>query len=230
LRLFAPLGCGVQTGSGVLLNTLKLQKGDSIAISGCGAVGMSAIMMAKERKAANIIAIDLSDERLKLAGELGATHCINSGDPESTVAEMIHRLLPNGVQYAFDTTAVPQVIESMIESTGIRGKTVVVGATPFDKTIRIQPLKFLNMGKHFIGSVEGDSYPPEVSSAPLVRSRHNPENSLKAIPHLIELNRSGSLLLDKIIKYYKFADFATAFQDLQSGKAIKPVIVFDDED
>ena len=127
---------------------------------------MSAIMAAKERGAATIIAIDLKEERLAIAKELGATHAINGGDAD--VVQQIHQIcpLPAGVKYAFDTTAIPKVIESMIKATGVRGKTVVVGATPFDKTIAIQPLKFLNMGKHFIGSVEGDSYPPEVSSFP----------------------------------------------------------------
>lgn len=163
LKLFAPLGCGIQTGSGAVLNTLDLQHGDSLIVSGCGAVGMSAIMAAKERKAAIIIAVDLKEERLALAKELGATHSINGNDGD--VVQQVRQIcpLPAGVKYAFDTTGVPQVIESMIEATGVRGRTVVVGATPYDKTVAIQPMKFLNLGKQFIGSVEGDSYPPEVS-------------------------------------------------------------------
>lgn len=164
LRLFAPLGCGIQTGSGVVLNTLNLPPGESLAVSGCGAVGMSAIMAAKVRGAIPIIAIDLNEERLVIAKEVGATHTINGGDGD--VVQQIHRIcpLPAGVRYAFDTTAVPKVIESMIEATGMRGKTVVVGATPLDKAVAIQPLRFLNMGKQLIGSVVGDSYPPEVSA------------------------------------------------------------------
>ena len=163
LKLLAPLGCGIQTGTGVVFNTLNLQHGDSLAVSGCGAVGMSAIMAAKVREAATIIAIDLNEERLTIAKELGATHTINSKDGD--MMQQILQILPHpsGLKYAFDTTAVPKVIESMIEATGVRGKTVVVGATPLDQTVAIQPMKFLNMGKHFIGSVEGDSYPPEVS-------------------------------------------------------------------
>lgn len=123
-------------------------------------------MAAKVRGAATIIAIDLNEERLAVAKELGATHTINSKDGD--VVQQIHQILPHpaGLKYAFDTTAVPKVIESMIEATGVRGKTVVVGATPFDQTVAIQPMNFLNMGKHFIGSVEGDSYPPEVSRTP----------------------------------------------------------------
>lgn len=166
LKLFAPLGCGIQTGSGVIFNTLDLQPGDSVAISGCGAVGLSGVMAAKERGAAIIIAVDLNQERLAIAKQLGATHTVNGKDGD--VVKQINQIcpLPAGVKYTFDTSAVPKVIESMIAVTGRKGKTVVVGATPFDQKVSIQPLEFLNMGKHFIGSVEGDSYPPEVSYFP----------------------------------------------------------------
>lgn len=163
LKLFAPLGCGIQTGYGVIVNVLKVQAGDSVIISGCGAVGMSAIMAAKGRAAGTIGAVDIQESRLSLARDLGATHTLNSAD--DSLIEQIREIcpLPAGVKYAFDTTAVPKVIENMIEAVGVRGKTVVVGATPYDKTISIQPLKFLDMGKQFIGSVGGESYPPEVS-------------------------------------------------------------------
>ncbi len=165
LTLFAPLGCGIQTGTGVVWNTLDMKKGESLVVSGCGAVGMSAIMAAKQRCAGTIIAVDINKERLLIAKELGATHSFNGGAED--LVQQIHAVcpLPAGVRYAFDTTAVPKVIESMIQATGVRGRTVVVGATPPDKKISIQPMEFLNMGKQFIGSVEGESYPPEVSRA-----------------------------------------------------------------
>ena len=167
LKLFAPLGCGIQTGSGVAFNTLSIQPGDTFIVAGCGAVGISAIMAAKSRGASIIIAVDIKEERLTLAKEVGATHSFDGR--EEGLVQKVHALcpLPAGVRYAFDTTGNPEVIESMIEATGLRGKTVVVGATPQDKFVRIQPLKFLDMGKHFIGSVEGESYPPEVSSCSL---------------------------------------------------------------
>lgn len=165
LKLFAPLGCGIQTGYGVIVNVLDVQRGDSVIISGCGAVGMSAIMAAKARAAGLIVAVDIREDRLSLAKELGATHILNGA--EEDLIEQIRRIcpLPVGIKYALDTTAVPNVIEKMIEAVGVRGKTVVVGATPYDKTISIQPLKFLDMGKQLVGSVGGESYPPEVSKS-----------------------------------------------------------------
>ena len=162
LKLFAPLGCGIQTGYGVMTNVLDIQPGDSVIISGCGAVGMSAIMAAKIRGAGIIVAVDIQDKRLSIAKDIGATHVLNGGDKD--LIDQVRGIcpLPAGFKYAFDTTAVPSVIEDMIEAVGVRGKTVVVGATPPDKTVSIQPLRFLDMGKQFIGSCEGESYPPEV--------------------------------------------------------------------
>jgi Zn-dependent alcohol dehydrogenase len=170
IKLCSPLGCGIQTGTGVVWNTLDMRQGESIIVSGCGAVGMSAIMAAKIRGATTIIAVDIKTERLKLAKELGATHAFNGLDPD--LIQRIRMICPlrAGVKHAFDTTGVPKVIETMIEAIGVRGQIVVVGATALDKKVGIQPLEFLNMGKRFIGSVEGDSFPPEVSVLPCLHS------------------------------------------------------------
>ncbi len=229
LKLFAPLGCGIQTGAGVVNNTCDVQKGDSLIVSGCGAVGMSAIMAAKARSAAVIIAVDIKDSRLSLAKELGATHVLN-GEEEDLVAQ-VHAIcpLPAGVKFAFDTSGVPRAIESMIEATGVRGKTVVVGATPPDKKISFQPLSFLDMGKHFFGSVEGESFPPEVSRyhGALVRQR-DANRERQSIPYLLRQANQGRFPLERIVKHYHYTDFASAFRDMHVGIAIKPILVWND--
>jgi Zn-dependent alcohol dehydrogenase len=163
IKQFAPLGCGVQTGYGVVVNKLNLQPGDSFIVSGCGAVGLSAIMAAKARGAKTIIAVDLQEPRLAIAKEVGATHVVNGASKD--LIEEIRAIapLPVGVKYALDTTAVPKVIEDMIEAVGVQGKVVIVGATPPDKFVQIQPLKFLDAGKQLLGCVGGESYPAEVS-------------------------------------------------------------------
>lgn len=81
LQLFAPLGCGMQTGAGAILNTLNVQPGSSVVIFGTGCVGLSGVMATKIRRARVIIAVDLQPERLALARELGATHAIRGDDP-----------------------------------------------------------------------------------------------------------------------------------------------------
>jgi Zn-dependent alcohol dehydrogenase len=127
LALFAPLGCGLQTGAGAILTTLNVQAGKTVAIFGVGSVGMSAVMAAKIRGAQEIIAIDLNQSRLDLAKSLGATSTIlgNDADIISKIKEISP---PNGVHYALDCSGVPAVIETMINCLGSRGRAASVGA------------------------------------------------------------------------------------------------------
>lgn len=127
LALFAPLGCGLQTGAGAILNTLDVQNGSSVAVFGAGSVGMSAIMAAKLRKSVIIIAIDLQQSRLDLASQVGATHTLLGNDP-GLVSKIRQLAPPNGVKYAVDCSGVPAVVETMIECLGSRGHATSVGA------------------------------------------------------------------------------------------------------
>ncbi|KAG5941089.1 hypothetical protein E4U53_007475, partial [Claviceps sorghi] len=129
LALFAPLGCGLQTGAGAVLNTLDVQAGKSVAVFGAGSVGMSAIMAAKMRRAKPIIAIDLRPSRLHLASELGATHTLH-GDDADLISKVKEIGLRNGVDYAVDCSGVPAVVSAMMECLGRRGHATSVGAPP----------------------------------------------------------------------------------------------------
>lgn len=127
VSLFAPLGCGFQTGAGAVLNTLDVQAGKSVAIFGVGSVGMSAVMAAKIRGAKEIIAIDLQQSRLDLAKKLGATHGVLGNEPQ--LIEKIQQIAPpNGVDYAVDCSGVPSVVDKMIQCLGTRGAATSVGA------------------------------------------------------------------------------------------------------
>jgi Zn-dependent alcohol dehydrogenase len=127
LALFAPLGCGLQTGAGAILNTLDVQVGKTVAIFGVGSVGMSAVMAAKIRGAKEIIAIDLQQSRLDLAKSLGATSTILGNDAD--IILKIKRISPpNGVHYGLDCSGAPAVIETMINCLGSRGRATSVGA------------------------------------------------------------------------------------------------------
>lgn len=127
LALWAPLGCGLQTGAGCVLNTLNVQEGDTIAVFGVGSVGMSAVMAANIRKAKEIIAVDLQQSRLDLAKKLGATQTLLGNDPD--LLEKIREMAPpNGVNYAVDCSGVPKVVEVMVDCLGTRGKGASVGA------------------------------------------------------------------------------------------------------
>ncbi|KAJ2979087.1 hypothetical protein NQ176_g3454 [Zarea fungicola] len=162
LGLMAPLGCGVQTGVGTVLNCLKVKRGMSIAVFGAGSVGLSAIMAAKFQGAGVIIAIDIDEGRLRLAQEIGATHAIRGGNNDEVVRKITEICNGRGVQRAMDATGNIGVIEAMVKSLMVRGQAALVGAPAVGKTASIEIISFLNGGKELIGAVEGDCFPPKV--------------------------------------------------------------------
>ena len=161
LKVFAPLGCGLQTGAGAVLNTLNVQPDSTVAILGVGSVGLSAIMASKIRKAKVIIAVDIQDSRLELAKELGATMTINSKGVN--VVEEIKKVCPpTGVKYALDCSGVPAVIEQMIDSLTTRGRACSVGAPSPGKRAAVDIFSHLIMGREYVGCHQGESVAREV--------------------------------------------------------------------
>ena len=140
---------------------LKPQPQQPVVICGIGAVGLTAVMAAKYLGVQQVIAVDLVDERLKLAEELGATHIINSKhDPD--LVKSIKALTHGGANFAVDCTGVVPVIEMMIECIGPRGVAATVGVPPQGKKIQIDPLTFLLENNTYVGVIEGDSVPRDV--------------------------------------------------------------------
>ena len=161
LGLFSPLGCGVQTGVGAIMNALDVQSGKTGAIFGVGSVGMSAVMAAKMRGASVIIAVDLELERLKLAEKLGATHTVVGSD-ENVVAQIQAISGSNGVDYSVDCAGIPSVVEKALDCLGTRGKAATVGAPAPGKRAGVDVFAQLVMGRQYIGCCEGDSDPQKV--------------------------------------------------------------------
>lgn len=162
LAIYAPLGCGFQTGAGTVLNVLKPQPQHSIVICGIGGVGLAAVMAAKYLGVEQIIAIDLVEERLNLARELGATHTLNSRQ-DADVVRSVRDLTSGGASFAVDCTGVVAVIEMLVDCVGPRGVIAAVGVPPAGKKMQINPLTFLLENKTFVGVIEGDSVPEVVS-------------------------------------------------------------------
>ena len=162
MAVYAPLGCGFQTGAGTILNVLKPAPEQSVVVCGLGSVGLAAVMAAKYVGVKNIIAVDLIDEKLEMAQELGATEAINS-QHDSNVAKTIKGLTDGGANFAIDCTGVCPVIEMLIECIGPRGTVATVGVPPVGKKIQIDPLEFLLANKTYVGVIEGDSVPSKVS-------------------------------------------------------------------
>ncbi len=169
LALYAPLGCGMQTGAGAVLNALRVTRGSSVAVFGVGSVGMAAVMAAARiAGAGTVIAVDLQAARLEMAKRLGATHGVLAGggggrDGGSVVGRVRGICPPNGVDFAVDCTGVPAVIRDMIDCLGTRGRGATVGAPGFGKSVSVDVMEHLTYGKEYVGCCEGDSLPSEVS-------------------------------------------------------------------
>lgn len=164
MGVYAAMGCGFQTGAGTVLNVLKPKKEDSVAIFGMGGVGLAALMAAKYLGVQKIVAIDLLNFKLDLAKELGATDVVNPkdvGDVVKHVKEVCNGT--SGATFAIDCTGVLKVIEQCIESIAPCGTAVTVGVPPTESKISIDPLTFLLENKKYIGVIEGDSVPSQVS-------------------------------------------------------------------
>jgi len=204
LEQFGPLACSGQTGAGAVLNVMRPHPGDSLAIFGVGAVGLSAVMAAKIAGCDPIVAVDVHEHRLALAQELGATCTIDYKSYPDVVAT-IRNLTGSGVRYAADTSAVPAVLRQAIESLMPGGSCVLLGSAPKGTDASFE-MPFLQQGRSVRGVVQGDSVPKEF------------------IPKLVDLVVAGKFPIERMIKFYDFADINLAAQESSSGKTIKPVL------
>ncbi len=206
LEKMGPLGCGVQTGAGAVLNAAGLRYGESAAILGCGTVGLSAIMAARLAGAIPIIASDLLDTRLKLAKELGATHTLNAG--KVNPVEEIKKITGNGVYYAFECIGRADTIRQAIDAIRTPGGTAVItGAPPVGTEIKLESMEMLQ--KTIKGNLGGNSVPSVF------------------IPALVEFWRDGRFPLDRLIsKVYSLNDVNNALADMEEGTVVKPIIRF----
>ena len=204
LEILGPLGCGFQTGAGAVLNSLAARPGSSIVIYGAGAVGLAGVMAAKIAGCSTIVAVDLHDNRLALAKEVGATHSINA-KTTADVTAAVRDFTGGGSQYALDTTGVPAVIRGAVDALRATGTCVIVGVVMGD--ISFSASGFLD-GKSVHGVIEGDAYPADF------------------IPKLIEWHRRGMFPIEKLVKTYRLDQINEAQHDSESGATIKPIFIF----
>ena len=202
LDVLAPLGCGVQTGAGSVFNVLRPQAGSSIAIFGTGSVGLSALMAARVVGCTPIIGIDVVPKRLTLAESLGATHTI---DPrQDDPIEAIRQITGGGVDYSFETTALPAVFGQALKCLAAMGTCGTV--VPPDCTEHGVDLSSLIRGCKVCGIIEGECV------------------SAVAIPQMVELYRQGLFPIDRLITTYGFDQINQAAADSLNGATVKPVL------
>ncbi len=209
LEKLGPLGCGVITGAGGVIEALKVGFGDTIAIFGTGGVGLSAVMAAKLVGAKRVIAVDLSAERLELARELGATDCFK-GDEED-LAVRIRAVTGRGVDFTFNTTNAQKVHTLALEVLAMNGTAGFVAAPLPGPEGPWAPQMFAMLagGKQLRGILGGDAYPTTF------------------LPQIAEYWRQGKFPFDRMLSFYPFAEIDRAFADARSGKAIKPVLLME---
>jgi aryl-alcohol dehydrogenase len=207
LDVVAPFGCGIQTGAGAVLNTLRPQAGTSIAVFGTGTVGLSAVMAAQLSGCTTIIGIDVRPTRLELARELGATVVIDASTTDAV--EEIKRVTGGaGVEFSIDSTGSPQVLAQAVYCTGPGGTCGLIGAPPFGTEVSLDVNQILALGRSLRGIVEGESVADVF------------------LPRLIELWQQGRFPVERIISYYDFDEIDRAAHDAEEGTVIKPVLRF----
>lgn len=211
LKLLGPLACGVMTGAGGMLNTLRPEPGSSVVIFGCGTVGLSALMASKIIGCDPRIVVDNKQSRLDLATELGATHTVLAA-PGVDVLQAIRALTDGlGAHAAFESSGVKSVIRVALDSLRELGTLVMTGVLPQGETVEFDAWSLLR-GRRVIGSVMGDTL-PEVF-----------------IPQLVEYYRQGLLPLEKISRLYPLTDINQAIADGISGDVVKAIVVMPHQD
>ena len=203
LELLGPLACGLATGAGAVLNEARPRLGDSILVAGVGAVGLAAIMAARNSGVTRIIAVDIHENRLELATEFGATDTINSSSAD--IISAVEGITGSTVDFAFDCTGVIGVIEAIAETVGMLGTLVLIGGAPAGASFSLDHLATL-WGKRVIGVLGGGGRTGQL------------------IPALVELYKQGRFPFDRLVKYYDMGQIEQALADSASGEVIKPIL------
>jgi S-(hydroxymethyl)glutathione dehydrogenase/alcohol dehydrogenase len=203
----ALIGCGVMTGVGAVFHTAQVRPGETVAVIGCGGVGLAAVNGAAIAGAGRIIAIDMSPAKDNMARHFGATDfiCAADADPVRTVLEMTK----GGVQHSFEAVGLKKTTEQAFGMLRRGGAANIIGMIPIGQTIEIPGYAFLGE-KKLRGSAMG--------------SNHFPVD----MPRLVDMYLAGKLKLDDMIsRRIKLEEVNDAFEEMKTGQIARSVIVFD---
>jgi alcohol dehydrogenase len=208
LELAALFGCAVLTGVGAVVNTARVVAGASVAVVGLGGVGLSAVLGAKVAGARQIVAVDLSDEKLALARALGATHVVNAGAKDAL--ETIRSLSGGGVEVAFDMAGSVPALELAYAATARGGTTVTAGLPHPDKRLSLSPVTLVTEERTLKGSYIGSAAP------------------LRDVPRYIALFRAGKLAVDTLLTHrLRLEEINEGFDRLREGIGVRQVVLFE---
>jgi S-(hydroxymethyl)mycothiol dehydrogenase len=205
------LGCGVMAGLGAALNTGNVGRGDTVAVIGCGGVGTAAVVGARLAGAARVIAVDLDERKLKLAGELGATHTVHAaGLDDDGVVEAIQQLTGGfGADVVIDAVGRPETWKQAFYARDLAGTVVLVGVPTPAMRLDMPLLDFFGRGGSLKSSWYGDCLPS------------------RDFPMLIDLHLQGRLPLDRFVsETIALDEVEAAFDKMQRGDVLRSVVIF----
>jgi S-(hydroxymethyl)glutathione dehydrogenase/alcohol dehydrogenase len=203
------LGCGVTTGMGAVMNTAKVEVGDTVAIFGLGGIGLSAVIGATMAKASRIIAIDINESKFELAKKLGATDCINPKDYDKPIQDVIVELTDGGVDYSFECIGNVNVMRSALECCHKGwGESIIIGVAGAGQEISTRPFQLVT-GRVWRGTAFGG-----------VKGRSE-------LPEYVERYLAGEFALNDFITHtMSLEKINEAFELMHEGKSIRSVIHF----
>lgn len=201
LHLFGPLGCGMITGAGSVLEALCVRPGDSIVIFGAGNVGLAAVMAAKITSARRIVAVDVKAKRLSLATSLGATDTVVA-DADTSAA--LREIAPQGFDFSFNTVASPDVHRQAVECLAPEG---IAGFVTRPTGDFVPPMALMLSGGITLRGILGGNAVPQLF-----------------IPKLIDYWRRGMFPFDRLISEFNFAQIDETWRAFECGEVIKPIL------
>lgn len=204
----ALFGCAVLTGVGAVVNTAKVSPGSSVAVAGLGGVGLCSILGAVASGARQIIAVDLSDEKLEFARQLGATHTVSARSP--TAVQEIKDISGGGVDFFFEMAGAVPALELAYAGTARGGTTVTAGLPHPDRKLSIQAVSLVAEERTLKGSYIGTCVPK------------------RDLPNFVALFQGGRLPVDRLLTHtLRLEDINLGFDRLHDGSAIRQVVLFD---
>jgi Zn-dependent alcohol dehydrogenase len=206
-ELAALFGCAVLTGVGAVVNCAGVRPGESVAVFGLGGVGLAALLGARAAGAATIVAVDLVDEKLDLARELGASAAIRAGEG---AVDAVREATSGGASHAIETVGSERVLADAYAATGRGGTTVTVGLPHPDRILAIQAVSLVAEERTLRGSYLGSCVPS------------------RDIPRFVELHRAGLLPVERLLSdRLSLEELNAGFDRLARGEAVRQVVVFD---
>lgn len=206
LDVLALVGCAVATGVGAVTKTANVQPGSTVAVIGCGGVGLNCVQGARLAGASRIVAVDIVPEKLELARKLGATDVIDSSRTDAVAA--LKAAVPEGLDFVFDAIGKISTTEQAIAALGLGGAAVIVGLPPTGQHARFDPLALAEADQRILGSNYGSVVPQ------------------RDIPWLVDLYMSGALDLDALVSARRpLSEASDALADLAAGHALRQLLV-----